>query len=1627
MKHLAVSCLALLALCTLAPSPARAQSITPATDGTGTQVQFDGQTYRIDGGTQAGANLFHSFQQFGLSASEIANFLANPDLQNILGRVTGGDPSIINGLIQVTGGQPNLYLMNPAGIVFGQQASLNVPADFIATTADQIGFANGEWFNAFGDNNYAQLIGTPNQFAFLSEQPAAIVNAGELTVDSGQNLGLYGGTIANSGSLQAPGGSIILAAVPGENLVRISQPGMLLSLEVPAEAVEAGIEPTDLPALLTGTGLNVAAGNVEVSGLVQAETVHLAAAGQVLPSEPGLIRTQDGAYSAPTVTIFGAASDPVALTFLDITVPDYEQLLYGGRAGTTTIAITPQESGIARITATLATSARPVDEVHIAAEGSAGNFWLGRDFVSADTMSQYQQQLQSWAGHLSESADILLYSCFTALGEIGAAFIDTLADLTGADVAASTNLTGSAALGGDWTLETSTGLIEAGLAFNAQSIIDYADTLAIFMATNGNDAGAGSLRQAILDANGAGGADDIRFAPGVTLVSLTSGELAITDALTITGQGTNVTIQGNNTFRIFNVVGAAATFDFLTITGGNEPTTFGGGIQSDSPIIITNSNIIGNQAAQSGGGIFGSADITLTNSTVSGNQAGFGGGGGIVSSGGGMLTLSNSIISNNNSTGFGGGITDLVGGGVILNNSTVSGNVSTGEGGGIYNNGLVTLNNSTISNNTSTAGLVGGGIGSLAAGAVILNNSVVSNNSVAGGGGGIGTLVGNVTLTNSSVTGNQAAGGGGIFAVTVTLSNSSVSDNQAGAFGGGGMYVTDAVTAINSTISGNLANGDGGGINVGALGVGVTVINSTISGNSADGDGGGIHNNGAGAVTVTNSTFSGNLANGNGGGIHIGVTGGAVTATNSTFSGNSANINGGGIHSDGIGGVTATNSTFSGNRAGAGGGGVWGFGGGTIRNATIVNNTATNGGGLFGAGGVFTVRNSIIANNNSNDLGGDFAGSTFEFNLLGNIAGATNLALGAGNLVGVDPGLLPLGNYGGPTQTHALAPTSLALDSGNNAFAPGGTDQRGVGRILGAAVDRGAYESAGFGLEIVGGNEQTTNTNTPFPETLRVRVTETGFNRPLPGVAVNFSVPAAGPSAEATNFTVFSNAAGIAELDLVANGVAGQYVAIASIGPTLSASFQLTNRAPFFVELPRLHTIERDFVDRSLEITRADESLFAVLDSGMTDLFASHLGLQGRSRTLSLAQAQQALLAAEAETGVPTAVIYAFFRPPETVELAADDSIRDFEEGLTANRRQLIQSALREGEPDDELELVLVTARGQLIQRRIPQATREELLAVVSELRRNVTSRWRRGYEQPGQQLYKWLLAPLEPELQARNIQHLAFIVDAGLRSLPLATLHDGNGFIIERYSVGLMPSLTLTDLTYRSLGGATVLAMGAEQFTAAAQIKEPLPAVPVEVEAIANQLWPGETFLNEQFTVPNLKGNREAEPSRIVHLATHSEFQPGKPENSYIQFWDERVGLDRLYDLGLDLPLVDLLVLSACRTALGDRQAELGFAGLAVAAGVKTAMGSLWYVSDEGTLALMSQFYSQLLGTSTKAEALQQAQLALLRGEVRVVGDELVTPMQRWPLPEELRGRGDRDFTHPYFWSSFTLIGNPW
>ncbi|MGD1907747.1 MAG: filamentous hemagglutinin N-terminal domain-containing protein [Leptolyngbyaceae cyanobacterium] len=294
-----IQTLSVAALLLCLPVPSWAIPITPGADSS-TQVTQSGNDVTITGGAIAGQTLFHDFEQFGLATDQVATFLAQPDVQAILGRVTGGNASYIDGLLRVTGSSADLYLINPAGILFGANAQLDLSGSFAATTASGIQFEDGVFY-AIGSNDYGQLVGEPTGYLFTTDAAGAIANTADLAVAPGESITLIGGQVVSTGTLTAPGGAITIAAIPEASLVRISHPEMVLNLELQTltpDAAQLPFTPLALPALLTGgtpqeaTGVSVqpdgtltlvnteianlpgtaiATGNLDVSGSVGGE------------------------------------------------------------------------------------------------------------------------------------------------------------------------------------------------------------------------------------------------------------------------------------------------------------------------------------------------------------------------------------------------------------------------------------------------------------------------------------------------------------------------------------------------------------------------------------------------------------------------------------------------------------------------------------------------------------------------------------------------------------------------------------------------------------------------------------------------------------------------------------------------------------------------------------------------------------------------------------------------------------------------------------------------------------------------------------------------------------------------------------------------------------------------------------------------------------------------------------------------------------------------------------------------------------------------------------------------------------------------------------------------------------
>ncbi|MEH2107036.1 CHAT domain-containing protein [Nostoc sp.] len=280
-------------------------------------------------------------------------------------------------------------------------------------------------------------------------------------------------------------------------------------------------------------------------------------------------------------------------------------------------------------------------------------------------------------------------------------------------------------------------------------------------------------------------------------------------------------------------------------------------------------------------------------------------------------------------------------------------------------------------------------------------------------------------------------------------------------------------------------------------------------------------------------------------------------------------------------------------------------------------------------------------------------------------------------------------------------------------------------------------------------------------------------------------------------------------------------------------------------------------------------------------------------------------------------------------------------------------------------------------------------------------------------QLYDWLIKPFADELQTTTtreqsqIKTLVFVLDGSLRNLPMAVLHDGQRYLVERYAVSVTPTLQLLEPKPLQREALSVLSAGATD--APSFKKEGLGAianVAVELEGIKENIQRNQTLENQEFIKKNIQIKINKTPFNILHLATHGKFS-SNPEQTYILDWNERIkvkDLDNLLRLNYQRSAnpIELLILSACETATGDKRAALGLAGIAIRAGARTTLASLWQINDASTAEFMIKFYQELNREQiTKVEALRNTQIAFLQKSAH------------------------RDYNRPYHWSAFILVGN--
>ncbi|MFB8787314.1 MAG: CHAT domain-containing protein [Potamolinea sp.] len=2077
---------------TLSNFPTLAQPITPATDGTGTIVTPIGNSFNIKGGTLSGdkVNLFHSFQQFGLNYGQIANFQSNSSIQNILGRVIGGNPSQINGLIQITGGNSNLFLMNPAGIIFGQNATLNVPASFTATTATRIGFASpsldqGEinWFKAFGNNNYQTLNGIPSQFLFPITQSGAIVNNGNLAVQSGQNLTLLGGSITNTGEIAAPGGNLMIAAVPGENLVKISLPGQLLSLEI-SPLKQQTMRSLDLPAMLTGNSgqilnqgtlstTNSNPGAIAISGQLVENRGEIQANGEnggkiaiqtrnflddgkisaigrrgsggeilvnytdkviqtanALTSVNGMRQggviefngaedtmfTTSGTFLARgkiggAVRIFGGDLRLLAAN-LDVSGNNGGgEILVGGDYQGKTPLVPPYRGDDRR--GTLNPSALNAQNTFVnpattltANARRTGNG--GKVIVWSDQLTEFYGNISAKGGEIWGNGGLIETSSKNELVFAGMANASAAKGKAGQLLLDPKNITIDTSVSGS-SFQLFDPNPTANNRFGEQLVVLSNGNVVVSSSFDdlvATDAGAVYLFNpntgALLGAINGGNAGD-RFGFGAIEALPNSNYVFGNPFATIGGiSGAGTVILGNGTTgREISRISGTNTFDYFgssAITAlpnsnyvfGNENATIGGNRATGTVILangttgqeisrisgtnandrfgrnaitsLPNSNYVFGNSNATIGGIPFAGTVILANGTtgqeisrISGANANDYFGIGVItalansnyvfgnsSADIGGISSAGTVILANGTTGveigrisgvntgdtfgsnaitalpngnfvFGNSVADIGGivdaGTVILANGTTGREISRisgvsaaiagdrfglGEIVALPNSNYVFANYVANSNGNSFAGIVilangttgaeisrisgvnfndqfgSGKIISLANGNYVFVNldatigGIRSAGTVILANGTTGAEISRISGTNAndyfryySITalpnGNYVFGnpdatiGGNRYAGTVILANgitgaeisrisgtnfndslglgiikalpngnfifaSRAQNSYAGRVDIGianpssltASYFPDRNITINPNLLLQLANtgtnvtlqannditlnnaiaidnpnGNGGNLTFQAgrsllINANITtdngnltliandttangVVNSQrdsgnavislasgVTLNSGTGDtkiilstGEGLTNNTSGAINLGN-IIAGNLVvenNGlSGGGINLSDTvtssGTVNLSANGNIATNNITTNGGDVSIISKSGAIATGNfstnspTASGNIALNSAGNILtgnlntssisGTGGnitllstagnidtsaGTLNTSSNTSNggeiaitsagniltgnlnaSAISGTGgsitlLSTAGNIDTSAGTLTTSSNTSNGGNIFLTAFDKIttgNLNANSASGTagNITLKSGGVINTTSGTISAtstsGTGGNITFNSTTGSISTAKLNASGAIAAGDIKIQAENSIItgeincigtsgdggdislksnkaGITTDNLNSSGANNGGDIkVDANTQITagqincsgtngrGGNVTLDPSGDIQVTWINAQGGTIGGTVKIStqqnfratgtfdrngVPTSISSAGGTSggeIIIQHGGKGITPFklgDANTNGTLGVITSgTSSISPpqTFLFSHKIGNIQIISVDssinpVDLTSNTSKIGIEQTSESSRGDaeiansksplkmDSPIAQIEQNFTESFSSYLGIKDTPPTISLEQAQANLRKVEQATGIKPALIYASFI-------------------------------------NEQLELVILTPEGEPIKRTVEGATKTKVLEMAIKLPNEITNPLKRklnNYLAPSQQLYQWLIAPIEKDLQARQIQNLVFIMDKGLRSIPLAALHDGKGFIVERFSVGLMPSLSLTDTRYVDVRNSQVLAMGASKFTD----NKPLPAVPTELSTITTKLWQGKSFLNENFTLEKLKSARAEKPYGIIHLATHADFQAGKPNNSHIYLWNSKLTLDKLRDLSLNKPPVELFILSACRTALGDEEAELGFAGLAVQAGVKSALGSLWSVSDEGTLGLMTQFYEQLKQAPIKAEALRRSQLAMLKGEVRLQGGKLVTSSGSFPLPPELVELGDQNLSHPYYWSAFTMIGSPW
>lgn len=340
----------------------------------------------------------------------------------------------------------------------------------------------------------------------------------------------------------------------------------------------------------------------------------------------------------------------------------------------------------------------------------------------------------------------------------------------------------------------------------------------------------------------------------------------------------------------------------------------------------------------------------------------------------------------------------------------------------------------------------------------------------------------------------------------------------------------------------------------------------------------------------------------------------------------------------------------------------------------------------------------------------------------------------------------------------------------------------------------------------------------------------------------------------------------------------------------------------------------------------------------------------------------------------------------------------------TKSNEQNAKSAIMQTIVLDDRVIITLSLPNQPTQFASHTIDRAELEKEIIGFRRDLETYYNRFKTDRAERLHRWLIQPFAKQLEAAQIDTLVFVNDGILRSIPMAALHDGKQFLVEKYAIAITPSLSLTDGSLSLSTPRKALAAGMSQdATIDGRVYAGLSHVPTELSGIKTLLKDSQILVDGEFTKNKLRQEISQTTFPIIHLATHGQFGAEAEDTFLITGDRQKLSLNQLDELLRTAPnrgeLIDLLMLTACETAIGDDRAALGLAGIAIQAGAKSAIASLWSINDQVASEFSQGFY-QNLSSTTKAKALQQTQIQMIRQPNSVV-------------------------SRPAYWAAYVLVGS--